>query len=495
MSKPIIAILIMVVYVLFNWIIIQKKGKEQTSLEEYAVGSRSLGWMLNCFASIGSWYVGAMYVGWFANAATIGIFAQYILVYSVAAMVYMYYMARPVWVWGKVYGLESEGDYIAKRYNSTKFSFIFMLIIFCFYVPWLMVEFKALGYIINAATYYYVDFNIGMLIVGAIVIAYSFMGGVRATAIGGLIQGITIGLFGIILVYAFIVKAYGGLFDVYQLVEDFKPQLLTLSALGGKYWASIIITCSLGGYVLPGIFVSMYRTESPRATKKGVMVSPIVGVFMGFLILVAGLGATSFAGFPEDPQQGAFFLADKFGGAVGMGILGILGLAACMSSIAVFLNVFAVIIAKDLIGRNAPNMSPAKQLKIAKWSTIIIGIGCIFGAFFEIPNLMFIVLGIYDCCVQAFPIVFLGIFWKRANIQGAILGFTLGSFWALAGNFIAGSIVWAGGWNAGMVGLAFNFTAMIVCGFVFKKQSHVDEMFDVAQNFKEPRLSGSKQTA
>lgn len=485
-TKIAITVGIIVAYFVLNAVIIKLMGKKQESLEEYGVGNRSFGWLLNAFAYIGGWYCGTTYTGWFSNAATIGVFAQYVIIYSITSLFIMFFMARPVWVLGKIYGLESQGDLIELRYGSKTFKFIFGLLTFIFWSPWLILEVKTIGYVVHAATYNSIGFNIGMIIVSVFVICYSFLGGARATAVGGLVQGLTFTIVGVLAVYYLIVKSYGGLSDLYTLVETEKAELLTLGALGGKYWASVVITCTLGGYIIPGVFASIYRADSPRSVKKSVLVAPTAGILIGFSILALGLGATKFSDFPTDPQAGAFFMADKFGGPVFVGLIGILALAACMSTISAVINVASILISKDLVNTLKPDIDRNKLFKCARAITIIVGLIAIAIASLDIPNLMFIALMMYDCSVQAFPAVFLGLFWKRPNIQGISVGFIVGCCFSIIGQFAPEAMAWAGGWSGGMVGLACNLLIVIICAFVFKPYEKVDEIFHSMRTYKEP---------
>lgn len=489
MNQAIIAIGLILTYFVLNAVFIKLLGRKQEDLEEYGVGSRSFGWLLNAFSYIGGWYVGSIYTGWFANAATLGVFAQYVLIYSISSLIFMFYMARPVWVWGKVYHLETQGDLIALRYGNQKFKFLFALLAFIFWSPWLILEIKTIGYVVQAATYQAIGFNIGLIIVSAFVIAYSFLGGARATAVGGLVQGLTFTIVGVIAVYYLIVRTYGGIYGVYDIVEEFNPALLTLGALGGKYWASVLITCTLGGFTLPGVFVRIYMADSPRSVKKAVLIAPIVGILIGYTILVLGMGGLSFADFPVDPQSAAFWFSDKFGGAVYVGLMGILALAASMSTLAAVINVASVLIAKDLVGTIATTMDRKKLFQTARILTIGVGIVAILIATMNIPNLMFIAIFMYDCSVQGFPIIFLGLYWKKANLPGALFGLLVGVTWSLLGALAPTSIVWAGGWSGGMIGLAFNFAIMFFFGLVAKKDERVEELFSTLKTFKDPRIS------
>lgn len=489
MSKAAVAIGLILAYFILNAVIIRVLGRKQEDLEEYGVGSRSFGWLLNAFSYIGGWYVGTMYTGWFSNAATIGVFAQYVMIYSISSLFIMYFMARPVWVWGKVYNLETQGDLIELRYGSRKFKFLFAFLAFIFWSPWLILEIKTIGYVVQAATYQAIGFNLGLIIVSVFVVGYSFLGGARATAVGGLVQGLTFTIVGVIAIYYLIVRAYGGVYEVYNIVEAFKPELLTLGPLGGRYWASVLITCTLGGFTLPGLFVRIYMADSPRSVKKAVLIAPIVGILIGYTILVLGLGGLSFSDFPADPQAGAFWMAGKFGGAVFVGLVGILALAASMSTLAAVVNVASVLIAKDLVGTVASKMDRKGLFKMARKLTIGIGILAIFIATKDIPNLMFIAIFMYDCSVQGFPAIFLGMYWKRANMPGAAIGMLVGVFFSFAGSLAPASIAWAGGWSGGMIGLFFNAIIVIALGFILKKDERVEELFLTLKTYKDPRIS------
>jgi SSS family solute:Na+ symporter len=480
-----ISILLIVAFFVVNAVIIKLLGKKQESLEEYGVGNRSFGWLLNAFAYIGGWYTGTTYTGWFSNASTIGVFAQYVIIYSITSLFIMFFMARPVWVLGKVYGLETQGDLIELRYGSRAFKFVFALLTFLFWSPWLILEIKSIGYVVQAATYQSIGFNVGLIVVSVFVIAYCFLGGSRASAVGGLVQGITFTVVGVIAVYWLIVKTYGGLGDMYEMIESFNSDLLTLGALGGKYWFSVVITCTLGGYILPGVFATIYRADSSRAVKKSVLIAPLAGILIGFTVLALGLGLTSFADFPEDPQSAAFWVSGKFGGPVMVGLMGILALAACMSTISAVLNTAAVLISKDLCGTIASKMSRESLFKAARILTILVGIVAIIIATRNIPNLMFISIVMYDCTVQAFPAVFIGLFWRRINIQGVSIGFIVGCIISIVGNFFPETIAWAGGWSGGIIGLFANLIIVVICGIVFKPYHRVDELFNTIKTYKE----------
>jgi SSS family solute:Na+ symporter len=397
----------------------------------------------------------------------------------------MFFMAKPVWILGKVYGLETQGDLVELRYGSRKFKFVFALLTFLFWSPWLIIEVKAIGYVVQAATYDSVAFNIGLIVVSAFVIGYCFLGGARASAVGGLVQGITFTIVGVLAVYWLIVKTYGGYPELYSAVEQMNDGLLKLGALGGKYWFSIVISCTLAGYIIPGVFATIYRADSSRAVKKAVLIAPVAGILIGFTILSLGLGLAMFPDFPADPQSSAFWIADKMGGPVMRALIGVLALAAARSTISAVLHTASVLISKDLVGTVAKKLDRDKLFKYARILTIGVGVVSILIATQEIPNLMNISLVMYDCSVQAFPAIFIGLFWKRANLPGVAIGFVVGCVFSLLGNFFPATIAWAGGWSGGIVGVFLNLLIVYICGYTCKRYDRVDEIFDTVKTYKE----------
>ena len=73
-------------------------------------------------------------------------------------------------------------------------------------------------------------------------------------------------------------------------------------------------------------------------------------------------------------------------------------------------------------------------------------------------------------------------------MYGAFGGMTVGIVITLTGNFYPQAFQWTGGWSPGIIGLIVNLLIHIACGFIFGKQKHVDEMFDLVKRYKDPHL-------
>ncbi|WP_339164340.1 sodium:solute symporter family protein [Siminovitchia sp. FSL W7-1587] len=479
-----IAISVIIGFFILNAVIIKLAHRKQDTLEEFAVGGRSFPWYLSMFGFIGAWYVGAMYTGWFADSANLGLFAQYLALYSLGSMVVMFAIVRPVWIWGKEYQLETNADLAALRYRSKKFGTFIAITTFLFWSPWLIVEIKTIGYLISAATYGTISFNVGLVLVSLFVVVYCWIGGARASAVGALVQGVFFTIVGTVLVLYLIVQAYGGILPMFKELAATAPELLVISdRVGYGSWSSAIIVGALGGMMMPGVFIRMYMAKNVTESKKAVLVVPLIGALFTILLLWLGLGSRLIDGFPDDAQAGAFWIADQFGGPISLGLMGVFALAASMSTISAATITAAVMIGKNIL---APlNLSRQKTLTVSKIATLLVGLIAIGIATMEIGRLVSIILYVYDCIVQvAIPLV-LGLFWKRGNVYGAFTGTITGMIVVLTAGVFPWLTDWAGSWSPGSIGLLYNLILYVAVSLLTKKQAHVEELFNTLHSYSE----------
>lgn len=493
--NTIIVLTVLASFYLMNAVILKLWHRPQTSMEEYGVGGRSMGWLTIAFSHIGGWFVGATYTGWFAFSADLGVFAQYLIVYSISCLFIMYAMAKPVWSWGKEFNLETQADIIQLRYNSLPFTTALTVLVAIVSSAWLVVEMVTLGYIVSAATNNAVPFNVGMLLMGSGVILYSVLGGARASAQGALIQGMTFAIVGSITFYFLIAKAYGGVIPLLELVERNRPDLLILDP--DKHlniaWMSAILTGTFGAYCWPSVFSRLFMTSSPRDTKKGVLVAPAAAISIAIVILWLGLGGRMIPGFPADAQGGVFWMANHFGGPVVLGLVAVCASAAAVATISASANAIAILLAKNVVG--VATKDAKTVLAAAKILTVVLGGGAMLIATIKLPQLITIALAMYDCISQVIAPLFFGLVWRRGNLAGAVLGTTVGVLIAVGSLLFPTMLSWTGGVSGGVVGLVTNITIYVGCGFIFKQAPHVEKLFEVLNDYDEDGIKWKSRKA
>jgi SSS family solute:Na+ symporter len=463
-------------FFIINAIVIRKFHVTQDSVEQYAVGGRNLGWILVTFSYIGAWYVGAIYTGWVANAADMGIFALYLGIYSIGGMITMYFMSTNVWIWGKVYNLTSITDFISLRFQNKIFSKFFAIVVVCVNFFWLIVEMITIGYCFQVATNSVIDFKLGVIIASAFVIAYSYLGGARATALGNLVQGVAFAVVGTITFFVIIQKTYGGVVPLFDLVQQNLPDHLSVRGTEGL-WMSSVLTGILGAYCWPQIFNRMFMSKGPADSKKAVFVAPFLVVLVTCGILWAALGGNLLEGFPADHQQGLFWIANTYGGPVALSLVTIFAVSASMSTISAVSHSIGVMLGTEFITKI--KQSPLRKMKNQQYATLGVGILAIVIATLNFPNLNNVALAMYEFIIQAFVPLFFGIIWRRGNIHGAFIGMVAGVAVALVGFFGGAEMfTWAGGFSAGCIGLIVNFVIYWAFAMVKGEQPHVKGMWD-----------------
>ncbi|RJS59355.1 sodium:solute symporter family protein [Bacillus sp. PK3_68] len=475
--NTLISVLVITIFLIANGLIIKKFHKKQDSFEEYAVGGRSFPWILSLFGFLGAFYVGSLYTGSIGYSSSFGVYAQFSAVYAVGTTLTMYIMARPVWKWGKEYNLETNADYAELRYDSKPFGLFIGITTFLFWVPWLIIEMQTLGYLVSAATYGAVPFNLGLFIISAFVLIYSFLGGMRAGTIGDLFQGIFFTFVGSATVIYLLYKVYGGVTPMFEMMAEQLPDHLIINEKFGLWaWSSAIITGTFGGMMNPGIFNRLYMSDSVKSAKKAALVVPIIGSIFVILVMWLALGGSLLDGYPKDPQEGGFWIAKTYGGPVVLGLMGIFALSASMSTISAMSTTSSIIIGKHFTSQK---LSRDQKLKYSKLFTLAIGLLCMAIATMDLPMVTTITLYVYECLVQVAPALLLGMYWKRANKYGAAVGTITGMVIVLLKEPFPWLITWANGVSAGLLGLAVNLILFVTISLVTPKPSHVNELFNV----------------
>ncbi|HBQ43046.1 MAG TPA: hypothetical protein DD724_02130 [Lactobacillus acetotolerans] len=472
MNPGLIVILTVLIFWGFNILVLKAGFVKPQSIEEYAVANRSLRWVHVSFSYIGAWYVGATYTDWFTTAVNFGIFAQYLVLYALGSFVLVYILARPVWMMGKKHNLLTLADFIELRYQSRVFKIFYALFTFAFWVPWIIIELKTVGYILSVATGDLINFDFAVTIVALFIIIYCYYGGARACAVSSLYQVTVFILLGGGLVYFLIREAYGGLIPLYGLVRAQKPELLGLQgSWNGNLFISSMLTGTIGAMCWPDEFTHLYRGNSPTAMRRTVILVPFAVIAVAFLPLMLGLGAGLLPGFPANTSMGILWIAEHFGGPMGLALMVVVVLAACISSIASIINAASIVIVNDfrLAGKE---LAPDNALKNAKATTIVVGLLSLWLATIQLPKLIIIEFILYNCIVQAAVPLLFGLYWKKGNIIGAVTGMLAGSITVIYGVLYPSAFTWSNGWSTGMIGLSINCCLYVLFAYLVRRDGY-----------------------
>lgn len=459
--------------------------EDKGSIDEFAVGGRNFGWVIVLFCLMGLFVTASIYASWFTMGVTMGIFVQYLSVYSVFGFVFTYIFAKRIWVWGKEYNFLTQPDYIQKRYNSRPLSCLFGVAAILIEAPWIIIEFAAMGILMQALTFGTIPYRLGMIIIVVFVMAYIMYSGMKSLAITELLQGAlstVVILAGLIFI---VYKLFGGYGPLYQQLAAELPDNLTVIGGAGDYgyWSSVIITASLGVMGWASFFTRIYTSKSIMDVKKTAWWSALIAVVVTTLIFICAMGGALIPEVSEaaaNGDTGIFAMAEMAGGPWFLGLMGIVVIAAGMSLISVVMNSHSIIISENFIKPFKKEVTSAGRVKIARWTTLIYSLIALAIALCDLPNLYSIAIVAYECIAQVVPMVILSMYWKRSNKWGAGLGLVVGAVVTVAMTISGVTVL---GFSGGVCGLVVNVIVHFICGYIFPKDEGVDEMFKVIEKY------------
>ena len=474
-----------------------KAGKlQEKSIEEFAVGNRNFGWIIVLFVMMGLLITASTFASWFSWGVFEGLIAQYVLVYGIIGFLFSYVFAKKIWIWGRKFQLLTQPDYIQLRYRCRPLTYIFGAAAILIEAPWVVMEFAAMGILMSALTYGAISEKLGLLIIGVLVVSYILYSGMKAIAITELIQGIVSSVviaFGLFFV---VYKLFGGFGPLYQAVASVAPENLTLSYNGTytyQYWSSIIITGSLGIMGWASFFSRIYTSKSILDIKKVSFLSALLALVFTGVLLIISLGCVVFPDVVEGAmsEMAFFVMADKAFGPLFLGFCGIVVVAAGMSMVSVIMNSHGIIISENFIKPFRKNLTSADRVTIARWSLLIYSIIAIGIALLNLPKLYSIAIIAYEGISQIVPMLIFSLYWRRSNKYGALLGFVVGLAIAISyGIFGSGAF-----WTGGVYGLVVNVIIHFACGYIFPKDAHVDELFEIIDKYEGDMENGVDELA
>ena len=174
------------------------------------------------------------------------------------------------------------------------------------------------------------------------------------------------------------------------------------------------------------------------------------------------------------------------------------GLAAALSTAAGLLLVISTAISHDLIKRQLrPDMSDKQELIYARLCAAgAVGVGIYFGI--NPPSFVIetVALAFSIAAAAIFPPIFVGIFWKRVNMQGAVAGMVAGLIFSVGYivyfQFLGGNL--NGYWldispqGIGVVGMLLNFAVTFVVGRFFPDPPA--EVQEMVEQIRYPKNAG-----
>lgn len=276
-------------------------------------------------------------------------------------------------------------------------------------------------------------YEIAVIIVGALMIAYVLFGGMLATTWVQIIKAVLLLGGATILVFLILIKFGFNYVDLFSNVtEKYGEKMLQPGGLVKNPIDTISLGLALmfGTAGLPHILMRFYTVPDAKEARKSVFYATgFIGYFY-ILTFTIGFGSAALVGqeiiskIDKGGNMAAPLLAEALGGEIFLGFLAAVAFATILAVVAGLTLAGASAVSHDIyVGVIRRGRADEKQeVRAAKIATLCLGIlAILLGIAFKGQNVAFMVGLAFAIAASAnFPALFMSIIWKKFTTQGAV---------------------------------------------------------------------------
>ncbi len=414
------------IYILAILIVAWQTGKHKHKagkfMEEYFIGSRSMGGLVLAMTLISSYVGASSFIGGPGVAYNLGLSWVFLACIQVpTAFFTLGILGKKLAIISRKINGVTITDYLRARYESNLVIVLASLMMLIFFIGTIVAQFVGGARLFESVTG--LSYTFGLILFTAVVIIYTTFGGFRAVTITDAIQGIVM-LLATGLLFFIILEKGNGMENIMQSILKTNPNLLTPDSNGAVSKPFILSFWMLVGVGVLGLPVTEVRCmgfKDSKAMHRAMIIgTSIVGILMLGMHLVGVMGAAVEPGV-EVGDKIIPILAIKNMHPILAGVFIAGPLAAIMSSVDSLLIMSSAAIVKDLyINYIDKNPSESKIKKLSFATSLLLGI-IVFVLALNPPKLL-VWINLFALAGQEaafFCPILLGLYWKRANATGA----------------------------------------------------------------------------
>ncbi len=459
----------------------------------YYVAGGGVRWFVNGFAIAGDYLSAASFLGITGLVAFAGYDGFiYAIGFLAGWIVALFLVAEPLRAIGKY----TFADALTTKFKSRKIRLmaaISTLVVSVFYlIPQMVGSGSIVGPLIG------LDYEVGVVIIGGLVILIVATAGMVSTTWVQFIKGFMLLIAVIALTVGVLVVAGMGPFEFIGNIISSNLTLPsgkvvtgeTFMSPGLKYtnpldFVSLAMGLILGTAALPHILIRYFTVPKPADARRSTVVAIVVMGIFYLLILFLGLGAIYFFNHgvpgvlnPGDANLSAPLLAQYIGGDVFYAVISSIAFATILGTVAGLIMASAGAIAHDIYAEVLKRKADEKKaLRISKLTAVGVGfVAILLGILSKGQNVAFLVGLAFSIAASAnLPALLCTLFWKRTSEMGLVLGIATGLISSIVLIVISPTMMGSGAIfslnNPGIVSIPLGFAVTIGVSLMSKSDT------------------------
>lgn len=471
-----IAFIMMIGYLVVALLIgiLSGRGRDSSSISEFAVAGGQLGLVVMWFLMGGAVFSAFSFLGAPGWAYAKGAPAFYIITYTAFAILPWYIIGPKINKIGRKFNLYTVAGFMHGRYKGKTLPILIGIISVFAFIQYLATQLTGMAHIFNIMTQGRIPFWLGALLAYGIVVIYVATGGLRAAAWSDVFQGLLMIIISWVVGLAIVNQLHGGTTEMFSNIIQDKPGFLEIGREGSSMspitYTTTILVSIFGFLMWPHLFSKSYASKA-ITIKQTVLVYPIFALFLIPLLLV-GFAAINVVDPSQidSPDQILLYLITVVMSMPGWvyGLVGAGALAAAMSSADAITHSASLEFTDGVVKNVWTNLSDKKTLLIMRVGIFVIGGLAYYVTIFGGQGLIALLLGAYGSIVQFAPGVYSALYWKRVTAPAVISGLIVGTLLNYYYQLIAESTLM--GINPGILGLIANIIILVVASYLTKPQ-------------------------
>lgn len=389
--------------------------------------------------------------------AGIGVFGYTAAFPALAIPLTLYLIGYPAWIAARELDAVTPAELYARRMASPLLGRLMFLVFFVYTLPYMVTGVVGVGLAVDVFSGQAISFEVAAAGILAITLAYTSLGGMRATMWTNVFQGTIFSVFMVVACIG-VVSDGGGLTSLMGQLETRYPELLSTPDhppfIPGM-WGSWALAMGLTVIAFPHILVRIFAARDGASLKNSIRYYPIT--MIGLMLVATLFGVWGKLEFPDfvgqEPDRIFPLLIQSHFGSVMQGIALASILAAVMSSLDAQMLTLSSMLTRDVWG----GLSHRGQVILGRVFMVVLALATYLFVL-QRPASIFDLAGFsFSGYLTLVPTLFLALHWRRFTATGAIA------------SIVGGNLVWILSYQGfipglGLLPVAWGFGTAILVG-------------------------------